>query len=132
MTSDDFPLDQLVFAFSYLMTQRITGTDGATHAAEARFLAQRFPPARFTAYGFTNAAGAFTPRWHDAVGEALLELPVALSVDARLDLVETLWRAALADAELHPDEQAAVEHGARLLGLPADAVAQRLGAIGRA
>ena len=124
--NEAFDREELVFVFGYLMAQRIVGADGDVHPREAQFLADQFPDAAMRRFGLRDADGRPTARWDHAVDEALLALPALLSVDERLDLVGSLWRAAQADSALHPDEAAAVAHGARLLGVPADQVARRL------
>jgi len=126
MSHDDFSTEELTLAFSYQLVQRIIAADGEVVEAERRLMDRLFPADKLRELGFLRADGGFTQRWQDALGEALVELPVALSVDARLDLVETLWNAALADDEIHADEQAAVKHAARLLGLHKDQVVDRL------
>jgi len=128
MTDDDFSNEQLTIAFSYQLVQRIVRADGEVVEAEERLLAKMFPEDELRAHGFLDDHGGFTQRWNEALGEAIVELPVALSVDERLDLVEKLWAAAMADEELHADEQAAVKHAARLLGLHKDQVVERLNA----
>jgi len=126
MIDDDFSREQLVTAFRYQLAHRIVGADGEVSPAEKALLDRMFPAERLRGLGFVDASGSFTQRWHDALGEALVALPSILSEDERLDLVETLWAAATADSQVHPDEQVAVAHAARLLGLSLEKVAGRL------
>lgn len=126
---DDFPPDALAFAFGYEMATRIVSDDGAVGPSEQAFLDRHFPPAAFQAHGFHDASGHVTQRWHDALGEALLEVPSFPEAD-RLDLLTQLWTAAMADDHLHPDEQRSIGHAARLLNLPADKVADWLKHLG--
>jgi uncharacterized tellurite resistance protein B-like protein len=126
MIDDDFSREQLVTAFRYQLAHRIVGADGSVSPAEKALLDRMFPAATLRSLGFVDHSGSFTQRWHDALGEALVALPSLLSVDERLDLIESLWAAALADDEVHPDEQKAVAHAGRLLGLPLEQIAERL------
>lgn len=123
---DDFTDDQLTVAFSFQLVHRIVGADGVVSPEEQALLDRLFPVARLQALGFADSAGGFTQAWHDALSEALLSLPTRLDEGQRLDLIKTLWDAAQADDHLHPDEAKAVEHAARLLGLPRDRVAAHL------
>ena len=126
----DFDTEQLTIAFSYQLVHRIVSADGTVVEAEQQLMDRMFPAETLRRHGFVDDSGQFTQRWNDALGEALVELPVALSVDERLDLVERLWSAAQADEEIHASEEVAVKHAARLLGLQPDQVADRLHAGG--
>lgn len=126
--SDPIPTESLRFAFGYQMARRIVTADGAIGPAEQAFLDRHFPASDFVAYGFRDAHGVPTERWDEALGDALMEIP-AHPESERLELLTQLWTAAMADAELHPDETKSIQHAARLLGLPADTVAAHLGSL---
>jgi len=129
MSAPPYSADALAFAFGYEMATRIVSADGTIGAAERAFLDRHFPPASFREHGFRDEVGQLTQRWHDALGEALLEVPSFPEAD-RLDLLTQLWTAALADDDLHPDEKRSITHAARLLNLPADTVAAWLKRLG--
>lgn len=113
---EDFSLDELKLAFSYHVVNQILGADGSVVPAEARFLEKTFPRLLLERSGFVDAKGAFTKRWHDALGEALLQLPTR-SVPERVAIVDTFFRAALADEALEVAEAGIMKRAARLLGL---------------
>jgi len=123
--NDAYSPDALAFTFGYEMAKRIVSDDGTIGADEQAFLDRHFPPDAFLKHGFRDEIGQLTQRWHDALGESLLEVPSFPEAD-RLDLLTQLWSAAMADDHLHPDEQRSIAHAARLLNLPADKVADWL------
>jgi uncharacterized tellurite resistance protein B-like protein len=114
---DTFTTDELKLAFTYHISNQILESDGVVAPGEAAFLQAFFPAELFEASAFVDAEGRYTPRWQDALGEALLELPVRLDVDERLDLLETFYRAAISDGEQHYVEGTILVRAARLLGL---------------
>ncbi len=126
---EDFHPDALAFAFGFEMATRIVSSGGTLGDDEKAFLARHFPAEAFVKHGFRDAEGQLTKRWHDALGEALLEVP-AFPEDDRLDLLTQLWTAAMADDHLHPDEEKSIAHAARLLNLPANKVANWLKHLG--
>ncbi|MEQ1570292.1 MAG: TerB family tellurite resistance protein [Myxococcota bacterium] len=113
---EDFSLDELKLAFSYHIVNQILGSDGAVAPAEAKFLSGTFPTTLMERSGFVSGTGRFTPRWHEALGEALLRLPT-LSVPERVQLIDTFFRAATADDEFLGAEAEVMRRAARLLGL---------------
>lgn len=122
---EDFSLDELKLAFSYQLVNQILGSDGAVAPGEARFLAATFPPTLLERSGFVSSTGRFTPRWNEALGEALLRLPT-LSVPERVQILDTFFRAATADDEFLGVEAEVMRRAARLLGLTDDEFGQVL------
>ncbi len=129
MPDQTFTADALAFAFGFEMATRIVADDGTIGPIERAFLDRHFTPEAFRSHGFRDDVGQLTQRWHDALGEALLEVPSFPEQD-RLDLLTQLWTAAMSDDELHPDEQRSIGHAARLLNLPSDTVAAWLRHLG--
>ena len=80
----------------------------------------------FESSGFVDAQGAYTDRWRDALGEALVELPVRLTVDERLSILETFYQAAIADDDFQYIEGNILVRAARLLGLKPEQFTARL------
>ncbi|MEQ1507912.1 MAG: TerB family tellurite resistance protein [Myxococcota bacterium] len=118
-----FSPEELELAFTYHLVNQIVGADGVVAPAEARFVSRTFPPSLLASSGFVGSNGLFTPRWTEALGEALLVLPER-SVEARVAIVETLFRAALADDEFLRAEASTIHRAARLLGLEDEAYAE--------
>ena len=116
---EDFSQADLELAFGWHVVNQLLGADGVVVPTEQGFLERTFPRAKLAASGFVDARGAFTPRWQDALGEALLQLP-ALPVAERVRLIETLFGAALADDVFEKEEGEVVVRIARLLGLKDD------------
>lgn len=114
---EDFTLAELELAFTFHITNQILESDGVIVPAEVRFLERAFPGDVFERSGFVDPAGHYTQRWQDALGEALLELPVRLSVDQRLDLLERFYAAAISDGDTQYIEGNILVRAARLLGL---------------
>lgn len=114
---ETFTTDELKLAFTYHISNQILQSDGIMAPGETAFLRASFPEDLFAASGFVDAKGHYTPRWNDALGEALLELPVRLSVEQRLDLLETFYRAAISDGDGQYIEGNILVRAARLLGL---------------
>lgn len=112
---ETFSTDELKLAFSYHIINQISGADGIIEPEEAKFLQRSFPGRMLVEARFV-AGGRFTRRWQEALGEALLVLP-ALPVRERLALVETFFRAAIADDHLAWAEADVVRRAARLLSL---------------
>lgn len=121
---ESFTLDELKLAFAYQLVVRIVDSDGVMVPEESRFIERTFPPAALEKAGFVKNGG-FTPRFQEALGEALMALP-DLDVSERLDLMETLWRAATVDGVFQGAEVEAVSHAGQLLGLTAAQVRSRI------
>lgn len=113
----EFSLDELRLAFTFHITNQILESDGVVVPAEIRFLKRTFPHELFERSRFVDNEGRYTQRWQDALGEALLELPVRLSVDERLDLLEGFYSAAISDGGTQYIEGNILIRAARLLGL---------------
>ena len=113
---EDFSLDELKLAFSYQLVNQILGSDGTVVPEEARFLERTFPKLLLERSGFVDARGSFTKRWQDALGEALLQLPTR-TVEERVAIIDTFFRAALADDAFEVAEAGIMKRAARLLGL---------------
>jgi uncharacterized tellurite resistance protein B-like protein len=116
LVDEDFSLDELKLAFSYHIVNQILGSDGSVAPAEAKFLSTTFPAELLSRSGFVSSTGRFTPRWNEALGEALLRLPT-LSVPERVQIIDTFFRAATADDEFLGVEAEVMRRAARLLGL---------------
>ncbi|MCB9669386.1 MAG: TerB family tellurite resistance protein [Alphaproteobacteria bacterium] len=114
---EDFTLDELKLAFTFHITNQILESDGTVAPEELAFLQKWFPEAVFRESRFIDAKGRYTSRWEDALGEALLQLPERLSVEERLDLLETFYRAAISDGDTQYIEGNILVRAARLLGL---------------
>jgi uncharacterized tellurite resistance protein B-like protein len=112
---EDFSADELKLAFSFHIVNQILGSDGMVAPEEARFLERSFPKALLERSGFLQG-GRFTRRWNEALGEALLQLPV-LPVTERVRIIETFFRAALADDQFAWSEGDVMKRAARLLAL---------------
>jgi uncharacterized tellurite resistance protein B-like protein len=115
MADDDFARWELELAFTWHVVHQIVAADGVVGDDERAFVGRHLPEARLQEAGFVNG-GAFTPRFEAALGEALLLLPT-LPVDDRCRIVETLYRAAIADEHFARSEEATVRRAARLLAL---------------
>lgn len=124
--AEAFTVDELKLAFSYHIVNQILNSDGELVPAEAAFMRRAFPSRLFQQSGFVDEDGRYTQRWQDALGEALLELPVQLTVDQRLGILETFYQAAMADAELQYIEGTILVRAARLLGLRAEQFTARI------
>ena len=122
---EDFSLDELKLAFTWHVAHQILSSDGVVDAAEKRFVEKTFPKLLLERSGFFDANKGFTPRWNDALGEALLTLPT-LSVPERVQIVDTLFRAAVADDQFELVEGEIIRRAARLLALKDDEVSQIL------
>lgn len=120
---EDFSLDELKLAFGWHIVNQILGADGRVDPVEARFLARTFPALLMERSGFVAADGAFTDRWHEALGEALLRLPT-LSVAERVAMIDTFFRAAVVDDQFELAEAGVMHRAARLLGLREDQYAE--------
>src|SRR5688500_9996346 len=107
---DDFSLDELKLAFAYQLVHRILETDGSKVPIETRFVQKTFPADLLNRARFVQADGTYTPRYQEALGEALLRLPTELGTEERLGLIVTLWRAAVADGVFEDYEAASVAH----------------------
>jgi uncharacterized tellurite resistance protein B-like protein len=123
---EDFTVDQLKLAFTYHIVNQILESDDEVVPAEARFLRRTFPQELFESSGFVDAEGKYTQRWQDALGEALLELPVQLSVAERLKVLETFYQAAVADDDFQYIEGNILVRAAKLLGLRPEQFTARL------
>jgi uncharacterized tellurite resistance protein B-like protein len=120
---EDFSLDELKLAFMYHLAHQIVGADGVVAPDEARYVERTFPELLLSRSGFVGEDGAFTERWREALGEALLRLPV-LSVAERVAMVDTLFDAAMADDSLLEVEADTVRRAARLLALDDEQVSE--------
>ena len=123
---EDFSTEQLKLAFTYHIVNQILESDDEVVPAEARFLATTFPKDLFEGSGFVDAAGKYTQRWQDALGEALLELPERLSVAERLGILEMFYKAAISDDDFQYIEGNVLVRAARLLGLKPEQFTERL------
>lgn len=121
---EDFSLDELKLAFTWHVAHQILGSDGVVTEAEERFVKRTFPDLLLDRSGFFDARGS-TSRYQDALGEALLTLPT-LSVPERVQIVDTLFRAAMADDRFQLEEGVVLRRTARLIGLKDDDVTQIL------
>ncbi|MCB9682419.1 MAG: hypothetical protein H6733_13210 [Alphaproteobacteria bacterium] len=126
----DFELPHLELAFAYHVIQQVVGADGVVGDAELRFVEERFPPAVLRSAGFKDARGRFTDRYEEALGDALLELPVRLPMDARLVLIDLFLDASLADDDHGAAEAVHAARAARLLGIPDDVLAAHVASRG--
>ncbi|HHO49830.1 MAG TPA: hypothetical protein ENK18_02915 [Deltaproteobacteria bacterium] len=113
---EDFETDELELAFCYHIVTQILGRGDALVPEEARFLQRSFPAEVFTRARFIGADGQYTARWHDACGEALMQLPT-LPVERRLEIIASLLEATLADDVFELEEGVVIQRAARLLGL---------------
>ena len=113
--SDDFTLGQLELAFAYHVVQQVIMGDGVIDPGERKFVEDRFPTELMRQSGFQDGAGHATPRFHAALGDALLELPSQLGLDEKLELIDVLLDASLADFDHHIDEGTPAARAARLL-----------------
>ena len=125
---EDFSLDELKLAFSWHMVNQIVGSDGMVAPAEAKFLSRTFPESLLRHSGFVSSTGAFTQRWNDALGEALLRLP-ELSVAERASVIGTFFQAAVADDDFQRVEADVIRRAARLLGLQGEEYADLVEAL---
>lgn len=123
---EDFSIDQLKLAFTYHIVNQILESDADVVPAEARFLQRTFPKDLLETSGFVDASGRYTQRWQDALGEALLELPVRLPVEERLAILETFYQAAISDDDFQYIEGNILVRAARLLGLKPEQFTARL------
>ncbi len=123
---EDFTVDQLKLAFTYHIVNQILESDDEVVPAEARFLERTFPKELFETSGFVDDEGKYTQRWQDALGEALLELPVQLTVTERLKILETFYQAAIADDDFQYIEGNILVRAAKLLGLRPEQFTARL------
>ena len=121
-----FSIDQLKLAFTYHIVNQILESDDEMVPAEARFLERTFPKEVLSGSGFVDEKGRYTARWQDALGEALLELPVRLSVEDRLTVLETFYQAAISDDDFQYIEGNILVRAARLLGLKPEQFTARL------
>ena len=124
--AETFTVDELKLAFTYHIVNQILRSDGEFAPSEAAFLERSFPRRLFQQSAFIDSAGRYTQRWQEALGEALIELPVQLTVDQRLGILETFYQAAMADAELQYIEGNILVRAARLLGLRAEQFTARI------
>ena len=118
---DDFDLVQLELAFSYHIVTQIMDADGTLTPAEMRFIEERFPADVLQASGFVGPDGEFTQRWHNACGEALMELPMQPEAD-RIRLLQSVFQATLADGRFERPEGEVLLRAGRLLGLSPEVV----------
>lgn len=123
---ETFTVEELKLAFTFHIVNQILQSDGEIMPEEARFLEQTFPRQVFARSGFVDRKGHYTQRWQDALGEALLELPVQLTVDQRLGILETFYQAAIADSDFQYIEGNILVRSARLLGLKAEQFTARI------
>lgn len=121
---EDFSLDELKLAFTWHIVHQILGSDGVVCEAEQRFVKRTFPDLLLERSGFFTETG-FTQRWQDALGEALLTLPT-LSVPERVQIVDTLFKAAMADDQFEHAEGEILRRAARLIALQDEQVTQIL------
>lgn len=120
-----FPVDQLKLAFAYHIVRQIVGADGEFGAAEQRWIARAFPPTTLETSGFLDR-NLLTMAFERALETALVELPQRLTLEEKLDLLETFLDASLADEQLHHTEGSLIVKAAELLGVPPDALDKHL------
>lgn len=111
-----FPLDQLKLAFTYHMVRRIVGADGDFKVAEEQWMNQLFPASDLESCGFLEGR-SFTPRFQEALQQAMAELPTRLDPPEKLELIETFLGATLADGTLQHTEGHVLLEAAQILGL---------------
>ena len=126
---EDFTIAQLKLAFTFHIVNQILESDDEVVPSEARFLERTFPKHVFENSGFIDANGRYTARWQDALGEALLELPVRLSVEERLGILETFYQAAISDDDFQYVEGKILERAAKLLALRPEQFTARMEAL---
>lgn len=122
---DAFSPNDLKLALGYDLAYRLLARDGAVDPDESVFFDRAFPHGEMVARGFVQGR-SLTPRYHEAVKQGRAAL-ANLSVDDRLDLAETLWRAAEVDGRLDAAEVAWLDRALDELGLTRKQLDERLG-----
>jgi len=116
----EFHTEALKLAFSYHALEQIIGADGVLEPEEIAFLKGTFSDELMTEAGFFDAAGSRTPRYEQALEEALLELPDRLTLGEKLCLVELFVEATVADGVFRPVESQVLQQAAMTLGVTTD------------
>ena len=112
-----FDDEDLELAFQLHVAGLLAEADLVTSVPEQEFLASHFPDALLVQHGFVDPSGARTQRFHDAAVEALAALPGKLDRHGKLDLLEAVYKLAIADDEFRIGEGAVLLMAARLLGV---------------
>lgn len=114
-TDDPTPLEQLQIAFAVQVARLIVHADGVIDIDEIGLLQLVFPNELLQKCGFTDERTRLTDRFRRVYDEAVVVLPRALTLDAKLDLVTLFHRAAMADGEVHGAELEVLELASRTL-----------------
>jgi uncharacterized tellurite resistance protein B-like protein len=116
----DLDEKSLVLALKLHLVDRVVGADLLESSGEHASLARCFPPGTLQEAGLVDSAGVRTERYQRALAQALVELPRRLGHEAKLDLLHTVVRIAVADRAFRLGEGEVVLWAARLLGLSDD------------
>jgi hypothetical protein len=112
-----FEDDDLELAFQLHVFDEVIAADAVQTEREKEFLDLCFPSEVLRTAGFVDEAGARTPRFQAATAEALATLPGRLSLAAKLDLLEAIFRLAVVDRTFRIGEGTVLLQAARALGL---------------
>lgn len=109
--------ERLKIAFAWRVASMIAEADKDLSAAEMLLLTEAFPRELLDGLGFVDAEGQFTDAYHQAVLEALEDLPEMLPEDEKLGLVTLFARVVYADGVLHAREAMLLIEAGEYLGL---------------
>jgi uncharacterized tellurite resistance protein B-like protein len=110
----------LVLALQLHLVDRVVGADLLESSGEHASLERHFPRATLQEAGLVDTRGVRTERFQRALAQALTELPHRLGHEAKLDLLHSIVRIAVADRAFRLGEGEVVLWAARLLGLSDD------------
>jgi uncharacterized tellurite resistance protein B-like protein len=128
MNHDD-EIERLELALALHFARLVLDADEVIDSAELAFVERVFPTDRLVATGLIDARGALTPEFETARIRAVLELPAMLSLPRRLDLLATVYRAAVSDGDLDRREFSTLQACAGKLGVEPDLLSAHLDAL---
>lgn len=115
-----FEFEHLRLAFAYHMVEQIVHADDAVEFKETGFMERHFPVSQLLKYGFIEESGDLTQRFSDALVQALLVLPQELSLEQKLQFINTFIDASMVDNQMQQEEGNVLLTAARLLAIPLD------------
>lgn len=122
----DRELDRMKIAFSVFVAKLIVDADGIVDFGELKLLSQVFPDATLQRMGFMDLEGGLTDQYRKAYTQAMRELPNALELDDKLELVTLFHRTCMADGELMQAELLVLREAAEVLGIPLTVLSRHL------
>jgi uncharacterized tellurite resistance protein B-like protein len=112
-------LERLKVAFALEITRNIVNADQALHPKEIEMVFKAFPAHKLEALGFLEPGGdEFTLAYHQAVRDAKVALPRALTVPEKEDFIAWFKEVCAADGHVDKREDEMVAQASLLLGLP--------------